>query len=208
MLGIEANSKKAPDYKGIELKSHRKGSGSGGQVTLFSKVPDWSISRLKGTKEILKERGYFSELKQRRQLFHEMSCLKPNSLGLQLSLLREETILLQFHVDSSSGSTTSDVQWAVQTLQQSLKEKHRETMWVTASSKGKGKDEEFNYESVTHTSGYDPNALVALLDSGAITVHYTITERPNGSAKDQGYLFKMAPKYLPALFARQQIHQI
>lgn len=208
LLGIEANSSKAPDYKGIELKSHRRGAGSGGQVALFAKVPDWSASRLKGSKDILRERGYFSEKKQRRQLFHEISCVKPNSIGLQLSLLREESILMQSHVDSLTGNTTNDVQWAVDTLQKSLREKHKETMWVTASSRGKGKSEEFNYENVVHTSGYDQSAFVALMDTGAITVHYTITERPNGSAKDQGYLFKMAPKYLPALFARQVVHSI
>ena len=208
LLGIEANSSRAPDYKGIELKSHRRGAGSGGQVALFAKVPDWSASRLKGSKDILRERGYFSEKKQRRQLFHEISCVKPNSIGLQLNFLREETVLMQSHVDPLTGNTTNDVQWAVDTLQRSLREKHKETMWVTASTRGKGRNEEFNYENVVHTSGYDQSAFVALMDTGAITVHYTITERPNGAAKDQGYLFKMAPKYLPALFARQVVHSI
>ena len=209
LLGIQANSNKAPDYKGIELKSHRRGASSGRQVALFSQVPDWAVSRLKGkSKALLYERGRFSEEKQRLQLFHEISCLKPNSYGMQLALIDAETNLLQFHVNSEDGRVTNDVQWAVDTLHTRMKEKHRETMWVSASTRGKGKEEHFNYEEVTHTSGYDQNALTLLLDSGAMTVHYTITQKSNGSAKDQGYLFKLSPKYLPALFESQKTFAI
>lgn len=39
LLGIEANSNKAPDYKGIELKSSRVSKASNKQTTVFSQVP-------------------------------------------------------------------------------------------------------------------------------------------------------------------------
>ena len=42
-LGIEANSKKKPDFMGIEIKAFRKRS-FGSLVTLFSQVPNWKNS--------------------------------------------------------------------------------------------------------------------------------------------------------------------
>ena len=74
-------------------------------------------------------------------------------------------------------------------------------MWVSAQTRGGGASEEFWYKDVKHTTGVDPTSLPILLESGAMTVHYLIKETPTGGAKDQGYLFKMAPKYLPTLFA-------
>ena len=205
LLGIHANNGKTPDYKGIELNSRRKVSRSNQQVTLFSKVPDWSVSRLKGTKALLLERGRFSEKRQRIQLFHEVSCAKRNSYNMQLALIDARSNLVQFHVDDDY-SITYDVQWAIETLQQSFEQKHRETMWVSASTVGTRSNEKFKYEEVTHAYGHDSSALLTLLESGAITVHYTMAQKPNGSVKDQGFLFKISPKYLPALFKNQKTY--
>jgi hypothetical protein len=44
LLGIRRNSNRAPDYKGIEIKSSRLNSRTGRQEnrsTLFSKIPNW-----------------------------------------------------------------------------------------------------------------------------------------------------------------------
>ena len=49
LLGIEANSKKTPDYKGIELKSSR-------------------------TSKARNKHGKFNSGKGRDQLYHEISC--------------------------------------------------------------------------------------------------------------------------------------
>ena len=70
LLGIRANSSKEPDYKGIEIKSSRVRNGkSSNRMNLFAKVPNWEISRLKGSAEILQARGYF-DTKNQRWLFH------------------------------------------------------------------------------------------------------------------------------------------
>lgn len=208
-LGIAANSSKAPDYKGIELKSHRHRKGKGTQITAFSQVPDWKNSRLKGSKEILRERGKFSEERQRNQLFHEISSLKPNSYGLQLSLSDDGYLLHQLYVPDGAGAPVEkDVQWAMGTLQARMQEKHTETMWVTAETAGKGADEAFHYTEAIHTYGYDSSAFTLLLETGAMTVHYLIKEKPNGAVKDQGYLFKTAPKYISTLFASSHTHAL
>ena len=53
LLGIQANSSKHPDYKGIELKSSRKRNLKG---TLLSMVPNWSISNLESAHELVQKR--------------------------------------------------------------------------------------------------------------------------------------------------------
>ena len=63
LLGISVNSSKAPDFKGVEIKSSRNGSSN---QTLFSKTPDWRKSRLKSSLQILEERGRFSTEENRK----------------------------------------------------------------------------------------------------------------------------------------------
>lgn len=59
-LGIEINSRREPDYKGIELKSYRRAlrKSRENRKTLFAKVANWSISKFKSSREILDEFGY------------------------------------------------------------------------------------------------------------------------------------------------------
>lgn len=200
LLGIRANSSRAPDFHGIEIKAGRARTHRSGQATVFSKVPDWSISRLKGSKEILAERGRFNPEKNRRQLFHEISAEAPNSYGLQLEIDYPSSLMHQIY--NADDHRQRDVSWAIEVLKGQLLEKHKESVWVTAQSKGRSGEEEFWYNKIKHTDNPDPEALPLLLELGAITVHYTITEKPNGSVKDQGYLFKTSPKNLDLLFSR------
>jgi len=56
VLGIDINSSKKPDYKGIELKSFR--SRRSNRKTLFAQVPNWKLSKFKSSAEILDSFGY------------------------------------------------------------------------------------------------------------------------------------------------------
>ena len=79
MLGIAANSRQAPDFKGIELKAKRHGR-SLNRSSLFSQVPDWKLSPVGSAMGLLRRRGY--ERGGRLQLYHELDSRRPNSLGL------------------------------------------------------------------------------------------------------------------------------
>ncbi len=202
LLGIEANSKKTPDYKGIELKSSRISKAGNKQSTVFSQVPNWKLSNLKGSKDILNKHGRFNSSKGRDQLNHEISCTKPNSYDLQLELKDDWEELRQIYLpDGNKERKETDVLWQMDKLIERVEEKHQETMWISAETRGKRASEEFWYTAAKHTTGLDPTALPILLEAGSMTVHYLIKRTPSGAAKDQGYLFKMAPKYLPILFA-------
>lgn len=198
LLGIAANSSKKPDYYGIELKASRFRTAQTGQAAIFSQVPDWKISRLKGSKAILDERGRYSENKGRNQLFHEISAKAPNSYRLQLDV--GDDVLDQVYVPED-GAVVKDVTWQLDKLRRRFADKHKESAWITALAEGSGAGEKFWYKHVKHTQGVDPSAFPILLESGAITVHYLIKELPSGAAKDQGYLFKTSTKNLELLFA-------
>ena len=202
LLGIAANSSKAPDYKGIEIKSGRSRSVARGRTTIISLVPNWSLSRLKSSKEILDERGRFNEKKNRVQLFHEFSAVKSNSYDMKLrveetkGLLHQETVV-------GLGSVT-DVTWEFATLAERLKKKHGRTFWVKADTDGSGGAERFWYNKLTYTSGINPNKLPLLIETGVVTVDYTIKATPTGGAKDQGYLFKINQADLDLMFETPQ----
>lgn len=128
-LGIAMNSKQAPDYKGIELKSYRK-RGNAKQVrkTLFAQVPDWSLSKLKSSAEILEAFGY--ERDGAFKLYCQVEAKKRNSQGLMLRLDSEADHLLENSDQAQYGDFAI---WPLERLRSKLLEKHGETFWVGAT---------------------------------------------------------------------------
>lgn len=83
LLGIDMNPSKSPDYKGIELKSHREASMV--RNTLFTQTPEWSISRLKSGRAIVEEYGYVPDGYTHKSLHVTLTANRPNSQGLGLT---------------------------------------------------------------------------------------------------------------------------
>ena len=75
-----------------------------------------------------------------------------------------------------------------------LRKKHRQTFWVKSQTRIIDHTEEFLYHEGVYTRGPNIEALPLLLEAGDVFVDYTIKQNPNGSAKDQGYLFRMKKK--------------
>ena len=82
LLGIDINSSKKPDYKGIELKSYRDKKGN--RKNLFAQVPDWNLSKFKSSAEILNNFGY--NRGDDFKLYCTVSALVRNSQGLTLKM--------------------------------------------------------------------------------------------------------------------------
>lgn len=83
-LEISMNSDKAPDYKGIELKSHREKRSSKKNI-LFTQTPDWNISTLKSGREIVERYGYLTA-DGKKTYQNTVQCNPPNSQGLFLNI--------------------------------------------------------------------------------------------------------------------------
>ena len=98
-----------------------------------------------------------------------------------------------------------DVTWEMPLLKRDLAVKHKETFWVQARCRGKAEAEEFHYVAVQHTRGPMTGNLPALLEAVVVTVDYALHLK-GSRARDHGYLFKIHPENLGALFPPPGTH--
>lgn len=204
MLGIAANSNKAPDYKGIELKAGRTSAGkSTSRTTLFSKTPDWTKCRVTNGLELLDAYGY--RVNNRLQLYCSLNNV-PNTLGHFLEVQTDDAFLHSKFQPSQAGALASNVFiWDIDKLRASLASKHKETFWVKAKVKRSSDGcEHFHYTDVVHTKGPLLGNVVQMFRLGRIELDYVIHEEfgqtGRRKSRDHGYLFKMWQKNLQSLF--------
>lgn len=200
-LGIAANSSKAPDYRGIEIKSTRARTQT--RHTMFAKVPDWSQSSVRSTAEFLELFGY--DRRGFPELNCEVSAKRPNSQGLRLRVSGDEKVLEEY---GEARGTTLRLQWALESLRDALRKKHAETFWVKASSERRNDGEYIRFDSIIHTSKPVLNQVVPLLSSGSITVDHLISKKPGKGVKEQGPLFKIADREFHTLFPCIEVYQL
>jgi hypothetical protein len=149
-LGIVPNASTGPDFMGIEIKSHRTAANSK-KVTLFAKTPNWDPG---GRVKLLDKHGYLDD-NGRWSLYHSIYGHRQSSSGWQLRVDEGEGLL---YVDRNGSPV---VNWNLATLEQRLKEKHTETAFVSAETRGKGKDEaDYRYRLSRYPSRIKPARLV------------------------------------------------
>lgn len=201
LLGIDINSSKKPDYKGIELKSYRDKRGN--RKNLFAQVPDWTDSKFKSSAEILNAFGY--PRGDDFKLYCTVSSLVRNSQGLKLKL---DTDLRQL-IEHSDRATVGDfVVWGLETLHKRLLEKHNETFWIGADSLMIDGKEHFIYKKVEHTKKPIVSQFDILLEQGIITLDHLIKRTPAGRVVEKGPLFKIKPNGLSLLFPPSQVYNL
>ncbi len=193
LLGIDINSSKKPDYKGIELKSYR--SKKGNRKTLFAQVPDWPISMFKSSSQILNNFGY--QRGDDFKLYCTVSSITRNSQGLRLRLDQTENLLIE---NATSGNIGDFVVWKLDTLHKRLLEKHNETFWIAADSHIENGVEYFHYKKVEHTKKPIVTQFDVLIEQGIITLDHLIKKELNGKIVEKGPLFKIKQQGLNLLF--------
>jgi hypothetical protein len=201
LLGIDINSSKKPDYKGIELKSYRDKRGN--RKNLFAQVPDWNLSKFKSSAEILEVFGYSRG--EDFKLYCTVSTLVRNSQGLKLKMDNEISQLIE---NSDKASFGDFVVWGLETLHKRLLEKHNETFWIAADSVTIDGKEHFQYKKVEHTKKPIVSQFDILLEQGIITLDHLIKRKPSGSVVEKGPIFKIKPNALNMLFPPSQIYDL
>jgi hypothetical protein len=201
LLGIDINSSKKPDYKGIELKSYRDKRGN--RKNLFAQVPDWNLSKFKSSAEILDAFGYIRG--EDFKLYCTVSTLVRNSQGLKLKIDSEISQLIE---NSDKASVGDFVVWGLETLHKRLLEKHNETFWIAADSVIIGEKEHFQYKKVEHTKKPIVSQFDILLEQGIITLDHLIKRKPTGSVVEKGPIFKIKPNALDLLFPPSQSYSL
>lgn len=199
-LNIKMNSDKAPDYKGIELKSFRDRRGS--RKNLFAQVADWERSLYKGSGELLKDFGYYREGIKR--LYCTVSTQVYNSRGLRLRVDNGREALVEF---SEKNTTKNLLVWSMQTLSDRLAQKHSETFWIKADESIRNGQQYFQFTEVEHTRDPIVAQFSVLLDSGEITLDHLIKEK-GAHASEKGPLFKLRQDSLPLLFPPSITHDL
>ena len=192
-LGIDINSSKQPDYKGIELKAFRANRGN--RKNLFAQVPNWSLSKFKSSAEILDEFGYCRG--DDFKLYCTVSAINRNSQGLTLCL---DTDLKQLIENSDKPEIGDFVVWTLDKLHERLQNKHKETFWVKADTTIESGMEYFQYKEVKHTKKPINSQFDILLGQGIITLDHLVKRNTRGLVVEKGPLFKIKLAGLDLLF--------
>jgi hypothetical protein len=199
-LGIKANSSKSPDYKGVEIKSTR-GTATRSQ-TLFAKVPDWDISQLKSSRQMLQEFGY--DRGEDFKLYCTVSSKGANSQGLRLQVDEKGGFL---HETSNHPAVARPLTWRLNGLRDALAEKHADTFWVKAESRTDAIGESIHFQSVMQTTKPILQQLAPMLTAGTITVDHLIF-RKGQKVGERGPLFKLNKKHFADLFPPPLYHDL
>lgn len=193
LLGIDMNSSRKPDYKGIEIKSYRDKRGN--RKSLFAQVPDWSISKFKSSAEILENFGYVRGADFK--LYCTVSVLMKNPQGLRLKMDIKINQLLE---NSDKLEVGDFVAWNLETLHAKLLEKHNETFWIAADSLNIEGREHFLFKKIEHTKKPIVSQFDILLEQGIITIDHLIKRAASGRVVEKGPLFKIKPNCVNLLF--------
>jgi hypothetical protein len=197
-LKIPINSSRAPDYKGIEIKSFR--SERTNRKNLFAQVPDWNLSKFKSSKEILDAFGYDRE--NIKKLYCTVTALRYNSQGLKLRIENTPDLLVE-----ESNDIGDFLAWRLEKLRERLVEKHSETFWVSAISKIENGCEYFHFTNIEHTKGPLLTNFEVLIETGGITVDHLIKEK-GASVVEKGPIFKIAKNALAVLFPPSKTYDL
>ena len=193
LLGIEINSSREPNYKGIELKSFRRSRGN--RKTLFAQIPNWSISKFKSSREILNTFGY--DRNGTFRLYCTVSTQSWNSQGLAFNLDADSDTLNEVSDQPQFGAFAS---WYLQDLRNTLAKKHNETFWVSADVHRLGGHDHFQFNEVLHTKKPITAQFDILLEQGEITMDHLIKRTASGKVTEKGPLFKINSDSLGLLF--------
>lgn len=196
-LGIPINSRREPDYKGIEIKSGRSSilASRENRANLFACVPDWDLSALKSSQRILERFGYQRE--KDFKLYCTVTTRRANSQGLQLEVSEVDKWLREYYAREPVEEVCI---WRLDKLHGRLIEKHRDTFWVKAKSIQRANSEWFQLESVIHTTRPSLEQFDRLLTDGTITLDHLIKRKPSGGVVEKGPLFKIERPRLGELF--------
>ena len=202
-LGIPMNSDKTPDYKGIELKSHRDKRSSNKNV-LFTQAPDWDLSAYKSGREIVDKFGYLTP-EGEKTYRSTVQCLSPNKQMLYLNVNQlDEHLELQAKL-----SKVEDVAvWRLMKLHERLQIKHHETFWIEVDNRKEDGKEFFQFKQIEHTRNPNVGQFDVLLEQKFITLDLLLC-RPKGNGKSghgDVYSFKIKRKGMPLLFPEKKLY--
>ena len=194
MLDIEENNSPGGDFMGMELKAFRDDDlkmNDSEKMNLFLKEPKW-IDGLKSADRI-RNYGYVDA--NGRTALYSTVKIEANS----------HKFAFEIEEDSSKVWMTFDgkriAYWSREILAHRLKEKHSETVFVSAHARGKGKGEEFHYYGVTWCREPSVDAFVSLLRKGEVMLELRMHLKESGTVRNHGSCFRIKQNRIKDLFS-------
>ena len=123
----------------------------------------------------------------------------PNPQGLILEIEDVQRLLHEV-CKKSSATPLPVVIWELETLENRLIEKHKETFWIKARSITRNRHEFFELTSITHTKSPNVPQFERLIREKLISLDHLIKRKPTGGAAEKGPLFRIEPFAIPQLF--------
>jgi len=197
LIGIEANSSKEPDYKGIEIKCSRGRSST--LQTLFSKTPNYADLQNK-RRDLVINNGYWDSVRSRYALYITIKASAINSKGWQLFVDANNE---KIHVTQHGKMV---IYYDYQILKDSLAQKHKKTIFIKAQSskRGVGIPEQFLYDTAYYCEESSFTNFIRLLEEGKISLDFAIHHDPETrKTRDHGFLWRINKEYISSLFKTQ-----
>jgi hypothetical protein len=194
------NSERTPDYKGIELKSHREKRSSKKNV-LFTQTPDWEISALKSGRDIVAKYGYPTDAGAMTYQ-NTVQCAPPNSQNLFLNVNQARDLL---ELQAQCRTIEDVAAWRLLKLHERLLTKHHETFWIEVENNKMDGKEFFRYKEIEHTKNPNVGQFDILMEQNIITLDLLLC-RPSGHGDT--YSFKIKKKGMPLLFPESVTYSI
>lgn len=186
LLGIEENNIDGPDFGDYELKSCRINSNS--MLTMFTRSPQPARSN---TKLRLKY-GYSSNAydNDEKVLHSTLSADRFTPIANTGNELKIHCDDERISIESQNG--IEDIYWTRDALRKAFEKKYKNKfIYAKAESRGSGANEEFRFIESYEVSGFDYNAMIALLEKGKIYVDLRIGQYPDGRTHDHGTGFRI-----------------
>lgn len=190
-LGIAANPNKAPDYKGIEIKSSKS---KGTSNSLFTKSPLWNKTDYKSNREVLESHGYDKE--DRIGLHVTVTAGKPNRQGMELVFDN----LGYFAVDIGDARLWC---WKEEDIVNEFLKKHRNTLWIKTEPVEINNKAYFKLLSAEYTEPLSGSEFINLLREGVIQIESRVRLLKGDKMpkfKDHGMVFRIPKHHMRRLF--------
>ncbi|MED3910568.1 MvaI/BcnI family restriction endonuclease [Peribacillus simplex] len=202
-LGILPNSSKLADFKSkVEIKAKRHGTGT--KDTLFSMVPNWTISKIQSANEMIRKYGYESKKYIGFQDLYVTVHSKPNNQGLKLEVDEENGYLRQVFVDQK-GEEYETCVWDLDQIKKRLYSKHPETVWVVGKEVFINGEIYFIFDKVEYTRSPIFSSFLLLISQSQVTYDWRGRVKTDGTGyKDKGHCFRLNPKKRNLLFGETE----
>ncbi len=197
-LGLKINNSPFADYKGeIEIKAKRITSKT--NDTLFCQVPNWNMSVVKSSADVILKYGYPSKKYDEFIDLYVTVNNEPNAQGLFMGIDDDENVIFQNYI---KGNDKQDVcKWSYDEVKKKLLEKHPKTAWILAEEKKIDGKIYFKYVSLQLTQNPIFTSFLNLITKGIVVYDWRGRVRKDKTGyKDKGHAFRISPKYRELLF--------